>query len=185
MTIYTKKGDKGETSLPSTRRISKTEQIFEVLGNLDYTNATIGLAISQLEEKKFDKLIEHLHQIQQTLLAIGACIASPQPPTTGILKRLPDMVGEFEQQIDNWETLLPPLKNFILPGGSPAGAALHLTRTATRQTERYYHRLVTPEKLNPIAIYLNRLSDFFFQAARWVNFQTASPEAIWTINQEN
>lgn len=172
--LYTKKGDRGETGLPGGRRLPKTEVVFEFLGSLDAANATIGLAVSQLADREAIKLLE---QVQADLLIVGAIVAS-ESPNRNFTERLKKQAALLERQIDEWDRGLPKLENFILPGGSPAGAALHLSRTMIRQSERNFHRL-RAVKITEIAVYLNRLSDFLFQAARWVNHQTGQKETIW------
>jgi len=177
MKIYTRMGDGGETSLPGGRRVSKTEAIFETLGNLDETNAAIGVAISFLRATKFP--IHQLHDIQSNLLAIGACLASDNPREAKILKELDKLTDRFEAQIDQWDKQLPPLKNFILPEGTSGAASLHLCRTLVRRTERSYYLMAVD--LVSVARYLNRLSDYFFQAARYVNYLERHREQIWKL----
>lgn len=177
MTIYTKGGDKGETGLPGKRRLLKKEQLFEVLGNLDQTNASIGVAISSIKDD--NHLVELLEQVQRLLLEIGATLASQQPQESGALKELEKVTLDMESQIDAWDKQIPELKNFILPGGNKGGAQLHFCRTLVRQTERSYHRLNGGLTIQEISIYLNRLSDFFFQAARYYNVSHNEPEQIW------
>lgn len=185
MPIYTKKGDKGETGLPGSRRLPKKELIFEFLGTLDETNAALGLAISFMRPPQTEapELAMVLMKIQSSLLAIGACVAAEQPSQAKILVKLDQMTEGLEKLIDKWDRQLPELKNFILPGGKPAAAALHQTRTLIRRAERAFHRLATAEELAPIARYINRLSDFFYQAARFYNFANNQPESIWKIDQ--
>lgn len=186
MPIYTKKGDAGETGLPGKRRLSKTEALFELLGNLDSTNACLGVALAALGESPLStasqKTVgEWLVEIQRDLLSIGACVAAEMPSDAKILTKLPERVAAMEAQIDRWDVQLPELKNFILPGGGAAGAAVHQARTVARQTERAFHRTIPPAALQPIAVYLNRLSDFLFQTARFVNFETRHTEEIWLL----
>ncbi len=177
MKIYTRMGDGGETSLPGGRRLSKADAIFELLGDLDETNAAIGLATSHLPSGSFP--IKELLEVQSTLLSIGACIASENPPTAKLLKVIDKLTDKHETQIDEWDKQLPTLKNFILPEGTQAAAALHLCRTLIRRAERSYHLTDQPAALTPIARYINRLSDYFFQAARFANFQAGHRENIW------
>lgn len=178
-TIYTKGGDKGETGLPGKRRLPKRDQIFEVLGNLDQTNASIGVAISHLSKE--DKEVKTwLNRIQKNVFELGSCLACENPADAAIIKRLPKETEEMELQIDAWDKQMPPLKNFILPGGSTAGASLHFSRTLVRQSERAYHRLGSEYKLSEISIYINRLSDFFFEMARFINYCHKQQEEIWT-----
>jgi len=179
MPIYTKKGDGGETGLPGKRRLAKADPLFEVLGTLDEANASVGLARSWLK-KNNKKLGDQLEQIQRHFLAIGAYLAAEIPSQQTLTELITD-TALVEQMIDKWDSQLPELKNFILPGGSQAGATLHLCRTIVRRLERSYQRLPSQQKVTEISTYLNRLSDFFFQAARWVNHQQNQPESIWKI----
>ncbi len=182
MPIYTKKGDKGETGLPGKRRLSKTDQLFEVLGTLDQTNATIGVALANWGEPKPPKL---LTDIQSDLLSIGSYLASQKQHLDTVLPILENRVGEFEKAIDQMEEETGQLQNFILAGGSRAGAQLHLARTISRQAEREYHRLAETQKSTVVSQYLNRLSDYLFQTARFVNYQEGAEEAIWILPQNN
>lgn len=179
MSIYTKKGDRGRTGLPGDRRLSKTDAIFELLGNLDFANDWIGLARTGLDQPAYSELANQLTTIQSNLLSIGACIASESPASATILNKLEGETKILETQIDTWDQQLPALRNFILPGGSQTGATMHLCRTAIRQAERSFHRYSHVAALAPVATYLNRLSDFFFQAARFVNFSSGTPEPVW------
>lgn len=181
MPIYTKKGDKGETGLPGKRRLSKTEAIFECLGGLDQTNALIGLIVSLIDQKDAE-LIQELQAIQSKLLAVGACLAAESPKDVAILASLDEQTSRLENRIDEWEKLLPELKNFILPGGSQATSVAHLARVAVRQTERAFHRLEGASALEPIARYLNRLSDYFFQCSRYLNLRANQQDIIWKIS---
>lgn len=176
MKIYTRMGDGGETGLLGGRRVPKTDPIFELLGNLDETNAFIGVAVSHLRETKFP--VNDLYSIQSTILAIGACIASNNPESAPVLKKLDKITDQLERQIDRWDKQLPPLKNFILPEGTPGAASLHACRTLARRSERSFHAWTTGE-LEAISRYLNRLSDYFFQAARYANFIAGHREQIW------
>jgi len=178
MPIYTKKGDKGETSLPGKRRLPKNDPIFDVLGNLDQTNACIGVAVGEID-KKYPEIGESLLGVQGDLLEIGACLAAETPKTFKNIDQLDQKIAQFESLIDDWEQKTGTLQNFILPGGARAGATLHLARTLSRQAERSFHRLNIDEFPEVISRYLNRLSDFLFQAARMVNFLNQHPEQIW------
>ncbi|MEK7170924.1 MAG: cob(I)yrinic acid a,c-diamide adenosyltransferase [Patescibacteria group bacterium] len=181
MSIYTKKGDKGETGLPGKRRLPKTELIFECLGGLDQTNALIGLTVSLIDEKE-TKLILELQLIQSNFLAVGACLAAESPTDAPILASLDEQISQLESRIDEWDEQLPELKNFILPGGSQAASVIHLARVSIRQAERAFHRLENAGELESIARYLNRLSDYFFQSARYLNLLANRPDIIWKIS---
>lgn len=178
MSIYTKKGDKGRTGLPGDRRLSKTDQLFETLGYFDQSNALIGLAISGMG-KKDRKLCEQLRHIQSNFLALGACLASINPKEAVILGRLEQETAELESQIDRWDEILPPLRNFILAGGTKVASVLHVVRAEIRMAERQFHRLPIEQKLPAIGQYLNRLSDYFFQASRFVNHQVGQKDIVW------
>lgn len=178
MKIYTRMGDGGETGLLGGRRLRKSDPIFELLGNLDETNASIGLATSHLAGDR-TVLVQELHTIQATLLAIGACIASETPSAAAILQSLEKQTDHLEKTIDAWDKELTSLKNFLLPEGVPGAAALHYSRTLVRRTERSFHHYRRSSEVPAIGRYLNRLSDYLFQAARYVNFCSKHPEQIW------
>lgn len=180
MPIYTKKGDGGQTGLPGKRKLSKTEPLFEVLGALDQASATLGLARSYGQASA--EVSKSLETIQRNFLAIGACLAAEQPSQAVILSQLPIEIEKLEATIDQWDRALPELKNFILAGGTTAGATLHLARTIVRAAERNYHRLEERQKFDAVSQYLNRLSDYLFQAARYTNFLAKKPETIWKQN---
>lgn len=177
MKIYTRMGDGGETGLLGGRRVPKTDPIFDLLGNLDETNACIGLAASYLRETRFP--VADLHDIQAVILGIGTCVASSDPSTAKIISKMDALAQKLEAQIDRWDTDLPPLKNFILPEGTPGAAALHLARTLARRTERSFHEWPAAGSAAPVARYLNRLSDYLFQAARHANYLAKHKEEIW------
>lgn len=177
MAIYTGKGDRGKTGLPGKRRKPKSDLIFETLGLLDQTSASVGVAVSHLD--KNDKNIKKILQnIQSDLLNIGICLASEKPSTHPFINELPSKIKGFEDCIDMWEEEMGELKNFIIVGGNSAGSSLHFARTISRQAERSFHKLWATKPLK-IARYLNRLSDLLFQSARYVNFQNKSIEPNW------
>ncbi len=182
MPIYTKKGDKGETGLPGRRRLSKTDNIFECLGGLDQTNALIGLAVSLIDHQQEKKLVAFLEQLQSDLLSVGSIIAAESSASSHVLPNFNKRALELEHQIDQWDSELPELKNFILPGGCQTAAVIHLARVSVRQAERAFHRLKKTTGLEPIAVLLNRLSDYFFQCARYLNMRANKPDIIWSIN---
>lgn len=177
MKIYTRMGDGGETGLLGGRRAPKTDPIFELLGSLDETNASLGVATSHLQSTKFP--VKDLYEVQSTILGIGACVASDQPSTAKILTKLDKLTDQLEEQIDRWDKALPPLKNFILPEGTPGAATLHASRTLTRRSERAFHDWPVASEVAPIGRYLNRLSDYLFQAARYANMLAKHTEQIW------
>ncbi len=179
MPIYTKKGDRGETGLPGGRRLSKTDLVFEFLGSLDQTSATIGQALSFIDSKNDLGFIEVFRKIQSNFLSIGAYTAAEEAKKPKLPLGLQDETLRLENLIDEWDKQLPQLTNFILVGGTQTGATLHLARTTIRQAERSYHRLEIEQRDPAISEYLNRLSDFFFQAARYYNYCNHQPESPW------
>jgi len=177
MPIYTKKGDQGQTSLPSAGKLSKGQPLFEFLGNLDEANAQLGFTLAQLRTSQTE-LSQRLKTIQSCLLSIGALIAIPETDAR-LLSKLEKTTQEMENQIDRWDDQLPKLANFILPGGTPEGASLHLSRTVVRRCERSFNRISLDQNGQLISQFLNRLSDYCFQAARYVNFASDQSEDIW------
>jgi cob(I)alamin adenosyltransferase len=173
--IYTKTGDQGETGLFGGARVPKNDPRVAAYGDVDELNAAIGMAAS-LEPQALDSAF--LQMIQRDLFTIGAELASPNPAKAPHIGE--SQVGALEHMIDGHEAKLPPLKNFILPGGTPKAAALHLARTVCRRAERAAVGLARTEKINPeIVRYLNRLSDFLFVLARAVNAQAGRPDVTW------
>lgn len=183
--IYTRTGDKGETSLFTGERVSKDNSAMEALGTVDECNSAIGLAVSLLpDNKKFHKTREQLILIQHTLFDLGAALATPRTKASNskIEKTRFDDEGTLllEQWMDEIEAELPPLKTFILPGGHAAGAALHLGRSICRRAERLIiplHRQT--DVSNHVLMYINRLSDYLFMASRFINHVNNTAETIW------
>ncbi|MBS4209113.1 cob(I)yrinic acid a,c-diamide adenosyltransferase [Bacillus sp. FJAT-50079] len=175
MKIYTKTGDKGTTSLVYGQRVAKNDIRVEAYGTCDEANSMIGLALSHIPEQdsKFQEVREVFHRVQTILFHVGAELATPSGKEVK-WKLEHEHVSDLETVIDKWDTTLPPLKTFILPGGHPAGAALHAARTVIRRAERC---AIAIENVNPTVLsYLNRLSDFLFVAARYVNAQLGAVE---------
>ncbi len=179
MKIYTKTGDSGETSLFDNTRVSKADARVDAYGEVDEVNACLGAARAAGVDAGMAALIEAL---QKDLFALGARLADP---SSRIAERVTKAaigdadVQRLERTIDSLEAELPPLRRFILPGGSPAGALLHLARTVCRRAERRVIAL-GPGAVEPILIvYLNRLSDLLFVMARAVNHRAVVPETEW------
>lgn len=170
MKIYTKTGDKGTTSLIYGQRVAKDDLKVEAYGTCDEANSAIGLALSYLKNENFQEkaIIENeYHKIQTNLFHVGAELATPKGKDVK-WKLTPSDIEQLEKQIDEWDSSLPGLTNFILPGGHPAGAAFHLARTIVRRAERCAVSL--GDDVNPLVLaYLNRLSDLLFVSARYVN----------------
>ena len=190
MKIYSKTGDTGETGLLGGMRVDKSCLEMQVIGEVDELNATLGVAIVFLDchsERSEESLSGFLQSIQRDLFKIGAELASLQTPLSGSIEKIGgDRVEEMEKMIDEFWSELPELKNFILPGGSEAGAHLHLARVICRRVERElvaFGQSLKSEVSSPksnirpeLYIYLNRLSDFLFASARWVNFKADEEE---------
>jgi cob(I)alamin adenosyltransferase len=179
MKIYTKTGDAGETSLFDNTRVSKADARVDAYGEVDETNACLGAARAAGLDADLGSALE---QIQKDLFALGARLADPSSRIANRVTKaaITDAdVVRLEQTIDRLEAELPPLRKFILPGGSPAGSLLHLSRTVCRRAERRVIALGA-EAVEPIVIvYLNRLSDLLFVMARAANHRARLPEIEW------
>ena len=179
--IYTRAGDAGTTRLANGREVSKADLRVEAYGAVDETNACVGLA--RLHTTAAGELDQSLGRIQNELFDVGADLSTP--PKRGekegeVLRVSEAQVSRLEVEIDALNGALPPLESFVLPGGAPAAAALHLARTVCRRAERAVVRLVeSGEPASPAALkYLNRLSDYLFVAARFAN-DRGSAEVFW------
>ncbi|PSH59088.1 cob(I)yrinic acid a,c-diamide adenosyltransferase [Phyllobacterium sophorae] len=181
--IYTRTGDDGTTGLGNGERRLKHDLRVEAYGTVDEANSCIGLARLHTE-KAFPELDAMLMRIQNDLFDLGADLATPDTGQTlpyEPLRIIDSQVSRLEADIDQLNANLAPLRSFVLPGGSPASAALHLARTVARRAERYMvelaqkpHEAVTPAALK----YINRVSDFLFVAARVVN-DNGSRDVLW------
>ena len=180
MKIYTKTGDNGDTSLFGGGRVSKAHIRVEAYGSVDELNAVVGAAREVVGEEADGRL----ELIQHDLFAMGAHLATP-PLEEGrkgpVLPALPKgRVSEMEAWIDAADQELPPLRQFILPGGSPSSAALHLARTVCRRAERRVTELAATDTVAPEVIqYLNRLSDLLFVMARLANARGGEGDIEW------
>ena len=179
MKIYTKTGDSGETSLFDKSRVSKADARVDAYGEVDELNACLGAARAARLDADLTGVIE---QIQSELFAVGARLADPSRKIAPRVEKAAVTeveVTQLEMMIDRLDEQLPPLRRFILPGGSTAGALLHLARTVCRRAER---RVVSlgPGAVEPIIIvYLNRLSDLLFVMARVANQRAGTTEVEW------
>ncbi|QPC45479.1 cob(I)yrinic acid a,c-diamide adenosyltransferase [Mangrovibacillus cuniculi] len=176
MKIYTKTGDKGQTSLIYGSRVAKNDLRVEAYGTCDEANSVIGVSLSFLDAVTFEgkeAFVESLQRVQTELFHVGAELATPQDKK--VTWELKDQhISMLETELDKWEEALPPLRQFILPSGHPTGAQLHVARTIVRRAERI---AVGIDGVNPLVLsYLNRLSDYLFVAARYVNLQLQKPE---------
>ncbi|MBY0517754.1 MAG: cob(I)yrinic acid a,c-diamide adenosyltransferase [Bacteriovoracaceae bacterium] len=183
--IYTKTGDRGETGLVSGTRIHKSDLRIDLYGEVDELNSRIGFAVSMMRDLKvFDTEMAQLEDIQCRLFDLGSNLACESEKRNEW--KLPqikvEQVTKIESYIDFFDDKLEPLSNFILPGGHPSAAAIHLCRTSSRKVERLlvdYH-LQTKEELPTCGLeFLNRLSDYFFVLARYVNKKMNRGETIW------
>jgi cob(I)alamin adenosyltransferase len=177
MKIYTKKGDKGNTSLFGGTRVPKSSARIEAYGTVDELNSMVGLASSHgLTEQG----IQLIRKVQEDLFVLGADLATPPSSDTRIRRIDEGAIKLLEKAIDVLEEKLEPLKNFILPGGSRQGAALHMARTVCRRAERATVACGNTEEISDLTIkYLNRLSDFLFVLARFENKKADEPEKTW------
>ena len=179
--IYTKTGDKGQTSLVGGTRVAKTDLRLEAYGTLDELNAVLGMIRADLGEG--GAFVETaLKVIQNNLFNIGSHLACEDAKISGSLPSLhAGSIESLEKDMDTWEKELPPLRNFILPGGSRLAAVAHLGRTVCRRAERACVRMA--ENGNPVAtdhlIYLNRLSDWLFLLARKFNQNLKVNDIAW------
>jgi cob(I)alamin adenosyltransferase len=179
MKIYTKTGDTGETSLFDNTRVPKSDARVDAYGEVDELNACLGVVRSAGVETDIAAALE---QIQKDLFALGARLADP---STRIADRVTKAavteadIERLEGLIDRLDAELPPLRRFILPGGSPAGAALHLARTVCRRAERRAVALGAGHDEPVVVVYLNRLSDLLFVMARAVNQKSGVREVEW------
>lgn len=176
MRIYTRLGDDGRTGLSRPGpRVRKDDPRIAALGELDELSCRLGVALAALPAKAaFAPLRSALGRAQGELLELGALFAAPRAKPFP-----PARVAALEREIDRWERDLPRLRNFLLPGGAPAGAALHLARAAARRAERAAAGL-GPRAPRGAVPYLNRLSDWLFVAARWTNRRLRRPEPLWS-----
>jgi cob(I)alamin adenosyltransferase len=179
MKIYTKTGDKGDTGLFNGERVSKADLRVEAYGTVDELNSIIGLARSFDAPQMLDDALKH---ISEMLFKLGTDLASPldPPPKFEVQRVSPDMIEFLETMIDTYDVRLPQLKNFILPGGSKCAAYLHNARTVCRRAERLVVKLASVEPVGENAvIFLNRLSDYLFTAARFANYLEGVNDIEW------
>jgi len=175
--IYTKGGDNGETSLFDNTRVSKADARVDAYGEVDELNACLGLARSASVDSQLNGMLERM---QRDLFALGATLADPSHRIADRVTKAaiaPEDIAQLEGWIDALETELTPLRRFILPGGSPAAAALHVARTVCRRAER---AMVALGGLEPeLLVYINRVSDLLFVMARAANHRSSTPETEW------
>lgn len=181
MKIYTRKGDKGETSLIGGKRVSKTDARIEAYGTVDELNSVIGVVRDAADEKDADKM---LIAIQHRLFTIGSELASSSDSKMDIPHLHASDISILEEEMDRMEASLPELRNFILPGGDLAASQAHVARTVCRRAERKAVALQQLEKIDEqVVTYLNRLSDYLFVLARYYTHQHGGAETIWKTRE--
>lgn len=178
MKIYTKTGDDGTTGLFGGTRVQKHSPRVDAYGTVDETNATLGVARATGLDPDADTL---LSEVQGALFTLGAELSTAPGKEKNLKMRLVSDgdIALLEQGIDRTETTLPPLKNFVLPGGTPQSAALHLARTVCRRAERAVLGLSDPAPRREVVVYLNRLSDLLFVLARRENHRQDVADVPW------
>lgn len=180
MKIYTKTGDKGETSLFGGERVSKNHQRICAYGTIDELNSFIGLALTEVKSQEIKDI---LTDIQNKLFIVGSDLATPQTEKNNklnIQRTSEKFIIDAEKDIDTISEKLDPLRNFILPGGSKGSALLHICRTITRRAEREIVELKKMDNISDnILVFLNRLSDLFFVLSRYENKVSNIPETKW------
>lgn len=180
MKIYTKTGDTGETGLVGGSRVRKHDARVAAYGEVDELNAALGVVLAAQPEPQLRKL---LLEVQRDLFALGAQLADPSARIGEKKAKAAigaEHVSRLEAAIDERETQLPPLRAFILPGGSPLGAQLHLARAVCRRAERAITALAAAQPVDPqLIVYVNRLSDLLFVLARRANQRAGVEEEQW------
>jgi cob(I)alamin adenosyltransferase len=181
--IYTRTGDDGTTGLIGGRRVSKDDLRIEAYGSVDELNSVVGLARSHALPGAVEEI---LARVQDDLFTIGARLATPGSSAAGpgFAALTADSVVSLERAIDRCEAELPPLRQFVLPGGAPAGALLHMARTVARRAERGCVALARTDSVaSEVLSYLNRLSDLLFVLARFVNLKSGIAEVHPTFGR--
>jgi len=189
MKIYTKTGDKGETSLIG-KRISKDAEILDVLGTIDELNSSMGIILSMINDskvltKKFPSEIKKIEALHRNLFTISGILAGAK-----LEINYTKLIEQMEKDIDAWTEQLPELTNFILPGGSVVSAEVHFSRTICRSLERIFVGYTNvsearPEHFIDIRMYFNRLSDWLFTLARYTNFKLKIKDIIWESDPDS
>lgn len=180
--IYTRGGDRGETSLGDGSRVPKHNLRVAAYGTVDEANSAIGWArlSSAALPPEFDQA---LGRIQNDLFDLGADLCTPRPDAElpdQALRIVQPQIDRLEREIDGWNASLAPLQSFVLPGGSSLAAGLHVARTIVRRAEREITQLAQAEDVNPLAVaYINRLSDHLFVLARYANHVDGQGDVLW------
>ncbi len=183
MKIYTKTGDKGKTSLFGGERVSKDTKRIEAYGSVDELNSHLGVIRSLGPHPDIDSILE---RVQNELFVLGSDLATPKTKSPKKTYRIESRhVEQVEKDIDRLESALDPLQQFILPGGSRVSAELHVARTVCRRAERRIVQLAKKGEIGTTpVVYVNRLSDFLFVAARYANKVERAAEVAWNPKQQ-
>ncbi len=187
MKVYTKKGDKGTTSLLGATHILKSELRIRAYGHVDELNSNIGLLTAYIKDvpqsAKRQSILDFLQNLQFQLFHIGSHLACTSQKLLNELPALQEIwIKHLEEQIDSMTNNLSPLKNFIIPGGSKAASQAHICRVVCRRTECVCVDLSCQEDIKPvILIYLNRMSDYLFVLSRYINYLQKNPDVIWRL----
>lgn len=181
MKIYTRTGDDGSTGLFGGDRVKKSHSRIRACGAVDEANAALGLAVMLHKGSEGDvELAPVLKRLQSELFALGSDLATPLDSRAKVPRTTSSQVANLEGLIDAFSAPLPPLRNFILPGGTPAACQLHIARAVCRRAERVVVAAQADVALTPAAvIFLNRLSDLLFVLARWVNYRSGVNDELW------
>lgn len=185
MKIYTRTGDDGSTGLFGGGRVSKNDPCVELFGAIDELNAAVGLACVEVE-KAAPELAPLLRRVQSELFTIGSQLSAAPGANRDALPDLDESASSrFETEIDGWDKSLPPLRNFILPGGSESAARLHMARTICRRAERMLVGFAaTHDVASSYIVYLNRLSDWLFTMARQANHRAGVQDVPWVVERK-
>jgi cob(I)alamin adenosyltransferase len=185
--VYTRRGDRGETSLAGRQRVPKDGPRIEAYGTVDELNSFLGAARVTAAEAGLLPLAAILLRVQHELFNLGSVLATRPEDVHPQQARVTDTeVAQLESEIDRMNAELPPLGSFVLPGGSRLNAELHICRTVCRRAERATVALGRVEPVPPEAVrYLNRLSDALFVWSRWASRVTGAPETLWEPNQSS
>jgi cob(I)alamin adenosyltransferase len=185
--VYTRRGDRGETSLAGGQRVPKDGPRIEAYGTVDELNSFLGAARVTATEARLAPLAAILLRVQHELFNLGSILATLPEDVHPQQARVTDAeVAQLESEMDRMNEELPPLRSFVLPGGGRLNAELHICRTVCRRAERATVALGRVESIPPEAVrYLNRLSDALFVFGRWASHVTGAPETLWEPNQSS
>jgi cob(I)alamin adenosyltransferase len=175
--VYTKQGDQGQTRLGDGSKVSKDHPRVVAYGEVDLANSVIGVVRAELQDRELDLVLE---DVQHRLFDLGGVLCVPGTDESAFTAMLDERVERLERLMDAWMDAQGPLEEFILPGGAPASARLHVARCHVRRAEQLVVALQRSEPINLAAVrYLNRLSDALFVMAREVNRRTGVPDVTW------